>query len=316
MQTSEASCGVLLNSVVFRFFLLMSLMPFLVAAQVAEDSTVHLQSRILNDDASRYQKPKQFEWLTALPYTFGSAAKLSFRKESVGTIAITGLSTILLLPIDQPIFNGINQFSSQIHLDPSRNYKTLIGFDLGDTRVNVYELPQNLNTVLYSLGEGSTSMFISGGLYVYGKIKKDYRSSQAASDIVRAQLAVGITTQLLKRISGRESPFVSTASGGMWRPFTNPSVYQRHVPSYDAFPSGHLASMMATVTVLALHYPEKKWIRPVGYALMGLVSLAMVNNGVHWMSDYPLALAIGYVYGRATVMTSQQFQSKRDDYHQ
>ncbi len=32
--------------------------------------------------------------------------------------------------------------------------------------------------------------------------------------------------------------------------------------------------------------------------MIGLIGLAMMNNGVHWLSDYPLALAIGYAYGK------------------
>ncbi len=64
---------------------------------------------------------------------------------------------------------------------------------------------------------------------------------------------------------------------------------------YDAFPSGHIATMMSVVTILADNYPEKRYIRPVGYSLMGLVGFAMLNNQVHWASDYPLAIALGYV---------------------
>lgn len=252
-------------------------------------------------DTLEYPKPKHLEYVTKLPATFANAGTLVWRKETLLPFAVITASTLIILPFDQDILDGTNRFSSFVHVDPERKYRTLIGFDLGDTEVKVYEVPQNFNSVLYTLGEGSTSMLISGGLYLYGKIGKDYRAGQAASDIVRAQIAVGLVTQLLKRISGRQSPFVSTQDGGKWSPFTSPAAYQKQVPNYDAFPSGHLASMMATVTVLALHYPEKKWIKPVGYALMTLVSTAMINNGVHWASDYPLALGIGYLFGRATV---------------
>jgi hypothetical protein len=58
---------------------------------------------------------------------------------------------------------------------------------------------------------------------------------------------------------------------------------------------------MATFTVVALNYPEHTFIRPIGYATMGVLSFAMVNNGVHWASDYPLALAIGGVVGKVVV---------------
>ncbi len=34
---------------------------------------------------------------------------------------------------------------------------------------------------------------------------------------------------------------------------------------------------------------------------MTLLSFQMINNGVHWMSDYPLALGIGYLFGKLIV---------------
>jgi len=69
----------------------------------------------------------------------------------------------------------------------------------------------------------------------------------------------------------------------------------------SAFPSGHLATAMMTVTVLSENYPEYTLIRPIGYGLMTLLGFQMVNNGVHWASDYPLALAIGYGLGKVAV---------------
>jgi membrane-associated phospholipid phosphatase len=135
---------------------------------------------------------------------------------------------------------------------------------------------------------------------VYGAVKHDRRAIGTANDLVEALLTMGIATQILKRISGRESPFKATKSGGNWSPFPSFSSYQHNTSSYDAFPSGHLATLMATITVLQADYPGKKWIRPVGYTLMGLTAWAMMNTEVHWASDYPLAVAVGYVAGRVT----------------
>ena len=106
----------------------------------------------------------------------------------------------------------------------------------------------------------------------------------------------------MKHITGRESPYVSTVPGGVWRFFPNQIEYANKVPHFDAYPSGHLATAMATVTVIAENYPEYRYIKPLGYSLMGLLSFAMVNNGVHWVSDYPLALALGYTFGKIAVV--------------
>jgi len=262
-------------------------------------ASFHLRSSSI--DSSFYQKPKRFSYITQLPPTLANTGKEIFNKKSITTLSLIAASTVILLPIDQQINNSINQFSGFIKLDPERKYKTIIGFNLGKTEVKAYEAPQNINTFFYSVGEGSTSLFICAGLYLHGVIRKDNKSLQVSSQLMQSLLSVGFATQFIKRISGRESPFVATLDGGKWHPFTNPVTYQSKVPSYDAFPSGHLATMMATTTVLTINYPEKKWIKPVGYGLMTLVSLAMLNNEVHWTSDYPLALGVGYIFGKVSV---------------
>lgn len=49
--------------------------------------------------------------------------------------------------------------------------------------------------------------------------------------------------------------------GGTWRFFPPFKSFQEHTPRYDAFPSGHLATVISTVTVFADNYPEKHWIK-------------------------------------------------------
>jgi hypothetical protein len=62
-----------------------------------------------------------------------------------------------------------------------------------------------------------------------------------------------------------------------------------------------MATAMVTVTILAEDYPENWLIRPIGYSMMVLLGFQMMNNDVHWASDYPLALAIGYGLGKHAV---------------
>ena len=66
---------------------------------------------------------------------------------------------------------------------------------------------------------------------------------------------------------------------------------------------------MSTVTILALNYPEKRYIKPVGYSLIGLVGLAMINNNVHWASDYPMAIALGYLCAKQVVKRNRKIVS-------
>jgi hypothetical protein len=74
--------------------------------------------------------------------------------------------------------------------------------------------------------------------------------------------------------------------------------YQKRTSNYDAIPSGHVATFMATITVIATNYPEVKWIKPIGYKLMGIMAFETMSSKVHWVSDYPLGLFMGYVVGK------------------
>jgi len=59
------------------------------------------------------------------------------------------------------------------------------------------------------------------------------------------------------------------------------------------------------LSVISYNYPEKKYIKPLGYSLLTLLSFQMINNGVHWASDYPLGFAIGWGIGRAIASRNQ-----------
>ncbi len=148
-----------------------------------------------------------------------------------------------------------------------------------------------------SLGDGKSQFALAGIFAAYGLVSDDHRALRTGSQIVQAVLASGAVVQLLKHVTGRESPFTRSSPTGLWRFFPNQLDYLKHVPAYDAFPSGHICTALATVVVIAENYPESKWIRPVGYVVSGLVGVGMVNRGIHWYSDYPLGLALGYAFG-------------------
>ena len=131
----------------------------------------------------------------------------------------------------------------------------------------------------------------------YGLVFNDQRAFRTGSQIVQAVLASGAVIQVLKHVTGRESPFVRSTPTGVWKILPNQVDYHMYVPHFDAYPSGHICTSLATVIVVAENYPEEKWIRPVGYTFTTLVGLGMLNNGIHWVSDYPLGLFIGYYFG-------------------
>lgn len=241
--------------------------------------------------------PRKFGFITNVPDDLLQIAKSPFEKKNFKGLGLVAGTTALFLWQDQNMVNAVQQFSNHINLKPETSYS--VPLSIGGSRI--LKIPNNINTALYQLGEGGTSMYIAGGLFIYSKINHDARSLQTASDLTESFFSMGITTQLLKRISGRQTPSSASQQGGAWQAFPSFSNFQNDIANYDSFPSGHLATMMATVTVLTKNYPEKKWIKPIGYSLIGLTGFAMMNNGVHWIGDYPLALALGYISGEITV---------------
>jgi membrane-associated phospholipid phosphatase len=146
-------------------------------------------------------------------------------------------------------------------------------------------------------GDGKFQFGIVGIFAAQGFIFKDARALRTASQTTEAILACGGVVQLLKHITGRESPFVSTKRTGAWRFFPNQLDYLKHVPNYDAFPSGHIATAMTTLIVISENYPEVKWLKPAGFIALGVISSSLVATGIHWWSDIPLGLALGYSFG-------------------
>jgi hypothetical protein len=206
-----------------------------------------------------------------------------------------------LVSADQAIIDRAQKWGDQWSLKHTNKQKALISTELaiGGQKIGLpLNFPQDLESGMYFLGDGIVHSSIAVGLWGFGKVSGDQRAVQAGAQCIESILCTGVMIQVLKHSFGRESPQAATVDGGKWRILPNPADYQRHVPNFDAMPSGHIATAMTTVTVIADNYPDKKWIRPLGYSLMGVLMYAMLNNGVHWASDYPLGIAIGYSFAK------------------
>ena len=147
------------------------------------------------------------------------------------------------------------------------------------------------------LGDGRPPFGLAAGFALCGFALGDQKELRTGSQLVEGILSCGIVIQTLKHITGRESPQAATSDRGVWRFFPNQRSYQQHQSRYYAFPSGHISTTMATVTVIAENYPEASSIRPVGYSLVGCLAVSLVNVGYHWYSDFPLGIAMGYMFG-------------------
>jgi hypothetical protein len=242
-----------------------------------------------------YYKPKFTDIFVNAVRDLRDFGYLITRKESLPWVGVAVGSTALLYPLDRKILDGVSDGMSSIGIKKEKKFNNLLS--IGGN--SILEYPTNLNSTLYWIGEGLPSIMIGAGLYTFGLINNDYRSLQTANQLMEEFLSMGVTCQLIKHITGRQSPWrASSNSSGTWNVFPNQSDYMSAVSNYDAIPSGHMATMMCTVTILSENYPEYKLIKPIGYTLMGAVGLAMMHNEVHWLGDYPVAIGIGYAMGK------------------
>jgi hypothetical protein len=258
-----------------------------------------------------FYRPRPFEFIKHVPSDLAMFGKTVVSKKNLPKLGLLIGSTAVLVAFDQQLLDAAQQFGRFIHLDPERKFNRAIALNIGSFELPILDIPQNLNSAMYFIGEGWPSIMVAGSFYGYGLFKNDYRARQTSSQLAEMFFTLAITTQVLKRVTGRQSPMKATKPGGEWHPFTNPGTYQSDVANYDAFPSGHLATIMATITIIAGNYPSNKFVKPVGYSLMGLLGFAMMNNSVHWAGDYPIAIAIGYTCGKIALSRGQKTIPKK-----
>ena len=220
-----------------------------------------------------YPPIQWYTFIENLPRDWSQWAQTAFRHDQINNWAlVAGLTTALFVTDDITYTPSKHLFESSERAGYWSNFAA-------------------------EIGDGRTQFGVAGGFAAYGLVFGDQRALRTGSQIVEVVLGAGAIVQVLKHVTGRESPFTRSSPTGVWKFFPDQIEYHKHVPAYDAFPSGHICTSMATVVVIAENYPEVKWVRPVGYLFCAVIAAGMANNGIHWYSDYPLGIFLGYSFG-------------------
>lgn len=242
--------------------------------------------------------------------TSKESLKTSFSKEALPYWGIILGTTGILYHYDEEIYADAQRKGRAWGIGNHDNTKPLVSA-FGQELVRV---PSDTGSTLYFLGDGWTHASIAIGMGVYGEVTENNRAFNTGIMIAHGMVVSTVFNQTLKRSFGRESPEVKTSKRGSWNLFPSFNDYNSKTASYDAMPSGHVMTATLTWTILTERYPE---YRHVLYPAAGLwitaLSFQMVNNGVHWASDYPLGIAMGYVFGKASTHMLSQKEDKKDD---
>lgn len=258
-------------------YLLMLLISISIRGQIdslacneASDSSriVNIHNNTISEERTAWHK-----MFTNIPYDyyefFGTENGIGNSTLLLKTVLLSGA----LLPLDQRAYN----FQSNIEIN------------------NPYVSKASCYTVF--IGDGKFNLITAGLFSIYGFAAADSKALKTSSNIIESVVSTGLLVQLLKRMFGRESPIAASHSSGKWDLFPNLKKYEKNQARYYAFPSGHISTLTATVTVIANNYPEESWIKPVGYSAIGLVGVSLVSKGMHWYSDLPLGIYLGYTLG-------------------
>lgn len=247
--------------------------------------------------------------LFEIPNTSMSTLKTSFSKDSIEEWGLILASTGVLYHYDEPIYDDAQRKGRAWHLgnkDQTRSFIKAGSYD-------VLRLPTDTGSMMYYLGDGWLHASIGGGMVVAGKLSENSYHTSTGYMLWHGMVVSTIFNQTLKRSFGRESPVVKTRERGKWTPFPSFNSYNKDTPSYDAMPSGHIMTATLTFTILSERYPEQKfWLYPLGGVWLTALGYQMVNNGVHWASDYPLGIAMGYVVGMEALKMGKNKTQKKE----
>jgi hypothetical protein len=254
-----------------------------------------------------YHKPHLFDFVTHLPKDFVGTIKDCGKKENLIALGCAAVATVVLLPYDQKVLDGSRKLGEKIGLKENVSESRI-----GDIIVMV---PSDITTTIYLTGSKMTPLVLGIGFATYGLINNDYRSLHTASGLVESVIVTGVFSQTFKRISGRQEPHTAIETGepsGKWTPFPGLDDYEDDPTSYSSFSSGHVMTATAALYVITENYPEYKWIKPLGFTAIAVLGFQMAQSHLHWYSDYPLSLVMGYIIGKS-IAKNKIIRKNQDD---
>lgn len=256
------------------------------------------------------EKLKFTQAFTEIPATSIKTLKRSFSKEAIPAWGAIIGSTGVLIYYDEEIYADLQKRGRDWGIGNEDNTTSAISFGGQE----LLRLPSDTGSFLYFLGDGWMHAGIAGGFMAVGQITENNYNFNTGVMLFHGMFVSTIFNQTLKRSFGRESPEVSTHNRGNWKPFPSFNEYNTRTASYDAMPTGHVMTATLTFTILSERYPDQRSIiYPVGGLWITALGFQMVNNGVHWASDYPLGIGMGYLIGKLSTQMGKKDEKEKND---
>ncbi len=162
-------------------------------------------------------------------------------------------------------------------------------------------LLSTMSRVVTMTGDGMFSLGVFVPVWLAGVISGDQQVRRAGRVGFQSFLLTGITVQVLKHLFSRERPSDATMPGGRFHGpfayFTQKGPNHRSLAAYDAFPSGHTATIFSVAETFNLVF-DTPWLPYVTYSFASLVAVSRITERTHWISDCVAGAAIGVALTR------------------
>ena len=192
-----------------------------------------------------------------------------FTKRELMVAGVAVLATVAVAPLDKPVSGELQDAHWQ-----------------GDE-------PLHSASQVLAFAGGPGPFFLGAGFFAAGQLGRSPMLADAGAHITESVVLAAVVTGLGKGIAGRALPGVKTSEEFQW----GRGFHSGNGP-FVSFPSGHTAAAFAMASALteeaaAWHPGIEHYVGPVAYATASAIGLARLYQHVHWMSDLPLAAAIG-----------------------
>ncbi|AFH48545.1 Phosphoesterase PA-phosphatase-like protein [Ignavibacterium album JCM 16511] len=142
-------------------------------------------------------------------------------------------------------------------------------------------------------GDITYAAIFSASLYLSGKIVNNKNLSVTGRMLIEGLFYAGLTTTIIKTVSGRS------------RPFTNEGDFKfrffQTKNDFTSFPSGHTTVAFTLSTILSERI-NNTYATILLYSLAGTTTLQRMYSDNHWLSDTILGASIGYFIGKAVLL--------------
>ena len=190
------------------------------------------------------------------------------KRELVGA-GISVLATIAVAPLDKPVAGELQDAGWQKD-EPLHSASQMLAF-----------------------AGGPGPFFLGAGFFAAGRLTGSPELADAGAHVTEAVILAAALTGLGKGIAGRALPGVKTSESFQWA-----RGFHKGNGPFVSFPSGHTAAAFAMASALtqeagAWHPGLGHYVGPAAYLTASAIGLARLYQHVHWVSDLPLAAAIG-----------------------